>query len=111
MDDEHDALISRLVPGIDILPKILLGHAVDKGLVRVGIDALDGAADFQVAIRVRRIDDGEGDASIALDVAVFLARGGLAEGDVLAVPTEPDGVRNTITFPALVRVRFDVLRA
>ena len=95
MDHDDHALIAGLVPGVDILIHVLFGHAVDEGVVRVGIDAFDGAADFQVAIRVVGVDQGEGDAGIALDVAVFLATGGLAEEEMFAIPAEPDAVRNT----------------
>jgi hypothetical protein len=98
-DDDDDALVAGLVPGVLLDAHVLLRHAVDEGPLRVRVDALDRAADLQVAVGVRGIDDRQRDARLALDVAELLATGGLAEAQQLAVPAEPDVVVYAIASP------------
>src|ERR1700682_3585262 len=54
-----------------------------------GLDALDVAAHFQIAVRVVGIRDRHGNPRVALYVAVFLPLGGVREPQQLAVPVEP----------------------
>src|SRR5829696_4896986 len=86
---DYDPLLARGAASVNVLPVVLLGHAVDERLVRVGIDALDGASDLQVAIGVVLVDDRDGDARIALKVADLLPCGRLAEPDVAILVVEP----------------------
>ena len=95
-DDHDDPLVARLVPRVLLLAQVLLRHRVDERLVGVRVDPDDRAAELQIAVVVGRVDDRDGDPVVALEVLVLLAAGGLAEEQVLAVPAEPDGVRNTI---------------
>jgi len=77
--NNHNALIARLVPGIDILPHILLGHTVDKIQRRIFLDLYNPTANLEVTIWIGWIDNRDSYPRISLNILKLLACLGLAE--------------------------------
>jgi hypothetical protein len=88
----EDADFAGLAVGILIDAEIFLGHLVDVSAGALFGDLDDAAADFKIAVRIFRIDEGERDAGIAANILVFLTALGGVENDVLAVEIAPDGL-------------------
>src|SRR4029077_15806392 len=86
----EDADFAGLAVRILIDAKVLLGELVDAVVGAIFGDFRDAAADFQIAIRIIRIDDGEGDTRIAADVLILLAAPGRVEDDMLTIEVDPD---------------------
>ena len=76
---------------IHIFAQIFLCQLVDAVACAFLGDVGDAAADFNVAVRILRIDDCHGDARIAANVEVLLASTSGVEDQVLAVEIKPDG--------------------
>src|SRR5258705_1326957 len=68
---------------------VAVGDTPKEARRRVGLDALDVAAHFQIAVRVVGIRERYGNRRVALYIAVFLPLGGVREPQQLAVPVEP----------------------
>src|SRR5579883_1858252 len=77
--------------GILVNAQVFLGHFVDVLAGALLGDLGHAAANFEVAVRVLRVHDGQRDAGIAADIAILLAPLGGVEDDVLAVVVDPHG--------------------
>ncbi len=86
---EH-ALFARLSVGIFVLPQILLCHLVDVLGCALLCYLVYPSANPKIAIRVVRIDDGDGDSGIALHVAVFLPPDRRVHPDVAVLVVHPN---------------------
>src|SRR5246500_2239931 len=86
----EDADFAGLAVRILIDAKVLFGELVDAVVGAVLGDLGDAAADFQIAIGILRIHDGERDTRIAADVLILLTATGRVEDDMLAVEVDPD---------------------
>src|ERR1700738_1342233 len=68
---------------------VAVGDAPKEARLRIGLDALDVAAHFQITVRIVGIRDRHGNLRVALYIAVLLPLGGMREPQQLAVPVEP----------------------
>src|SRR5882757_7198034 len=71
------------------VPAVAVGDTPKEGRRWIGLDALDVAAHFQIAVRIVGIRDRHGNPAVALYIAVLLPLGGMREPQQLAVPCEP----------------------
>src|SRR5262245_54652312 len=80
---------------------VFLGQLVDEveRFIEREVDHL--TADFEVALRVRRVQERDGDMGIAPQIAVFLRLFLDTHQDVLAVPEKPDAVHYTMSTSAI----------
>src|SRR5882757_5333240 len=72
-----------------LVPAVALGDTPKEARRWIGLDALDVAAHFQIAVRIVGIRDRHGNPWVALYIAVLLPLGGMREPQQLAVPVEP----------------------
>src|ERR1700757_923890 len=93
--DDHPVrgVAGSLAPGWGIggrlVAAVAVGDTPKEARRWIGLDALDVAAHFQIAVWIVGIRDGHGNLRVALYIAVLLALGGMREPQQLAVPVEP----------------------
>src|SRR5258708_9339773 len=93
--DDHPVrgVEGSLAPGRGVggrlVAAVALGDTPKEARRRIGLDALDVAAHFQVAVRIVGVRDRHGKPRVALYIAVLLPLGGMREPQQLAVPVEP----------------------
>ncbi len=76
----HDhPLVAGDMPRVDLLAEVLFSHAVDKGQAGVVLNGDDIPTDLQIAIGVVRVDNRDGNARVALQIAILLALRRLAK--------------------------------
>jgi len=71
--------------------QVLLGHFVDMFGGTFFGDFDDSSANFEISVRILRIDNCERNAGIAPHILVLLAATGRIKNDVLAVEVAPNG--------------------
>src|SRR5262249_62322386 len=86
---EH-ANFAGLAVRIFVHAEIFLGELVDAIVGAFLSDLNDTAANFEIAIRVFRVDDSEGDAGITTNIAVLLPPACGIEDYMIAVEVNPD---------------------
>ena len=74
------------------LPAVLVGELVDVLVGAVHLE-LGNSLDFEVAVRVVAVEDGDADPRVAAQVLALGAPVGRVEDDVLAVGVDPDDAR------------------
>src|SRR6202007_3292162 len=65
---------------------VAVGETQEEARRSIGLDALDVAAHFQIAVRIVGVRDRHGNPRVALYIAVLLPLGGVREPQQLAVP-------------------------
>ena len=91
LDFVDDADFTGLAVGIFIDAEIFLGHFVDVGAGAVFGDFDDATTNFEIAVGIFRVHEGQGDAGIAADVFIFLTSLGGVEDDMVTIKVAPDG--------------------
>src|SRR6185436_13934180 len=87
-DDPYGGVRDRVAPPVPLLQRL-----VERRLGIVVVDLLDGAADLQEPVRIRRVGDRQRHPGLALEVAVLLPGLRVGHADPFAVPDEPHDLR------------------
>src|SRR5689334_675898 len=104
LHNNHDTLITRLVPGIGVHTEIFLRHRINKIQIGVLINAYNLATDLQITIDLIGISYREGNLGITFQVAIFLPSLCQAKQYMLTIPAKPD--RTALRLPLWANRRY-----
>ena len=90
LNDKDEMFLSWFDPWVRVLPEIPFRQGIEEVQMGIFLDANQLPAYLKGAVRVVRVNNGERDARITLEIAELLATFPLTETEVVAVPVKPD---------------------
>jgi hypothetical protein len=98
LHDKDEMFLSWFDPRVSVLPEIPFCQGIEEVQMGIFLDANQLPAYLKGAVRVVRVNNGERDARITLEIAELLASLGETETDVISIPVEPDRSVVWLTF-------------